>query len=140
MRSSMILWAPLWILLAAVGAYAQGGSYAPRTGFVTLQFDDGQDYHYTHMFPILEAYGLKGTFAIITEISAMGIENDPYKTQEIYAAGHEIQDHTTRHDYLWATHVDTLDDGVPEWLECTFADVTTWDSLCQRSLFILDSL
>ena len=60
--------------------------------------------------------------------------------QTIYNDGHEIQDHTTRHDYKCATHVDTLDDGEDVWIEYTFATLAEWDSLCERSLFILDSL
>jgi hypothetical protein len=120
--------------------FGTSSAYTPRTGFVSLLFDDGHAYHYTHMFPILEAHGLKGSFGIITEDSPLGIEGAPGRTQEMYLAGHEIQDHSTRHTYRWATHVDTVDDEVIEWVEYTFADVATWDSLCRRSLFILDSL
>ena len=112
----------------------------PRTGFVSLQFCDSHEAHYSYLFPLLEAYGFKGSFSCITEISDLGIEHEPYKMQEIHRAGHEIMDHTTRHDCMWATHVDTLDDGTTEWIPYTFADVATWDSLCTRSLFILDSL
>lgn len=115
-------------------------AYTPRTGFVTLQFDDTHDLHYTHIFPILETYGFKGSFGYIIEVSALGIEHDAWKMVEMYQAGHEVQDHTTRHDYMWTTHVDTVDDGVKEWIPYTFAGVATWDSLCQRSLYLLDSL
>jgi hypothetical protein len=125
-------------LLATPPAYAE---FVPRTGFVTLQWDDSHECHYSGIFPILEAHGFKGTFAVITETSALGIEaGEAWKIQEMYAAGHEIQDHTTRHDHMWATLVDTLDDGIPEWMEYTFANVAIWDSLCDRSLYILDSL
>jgi hypothetical protein len=116
------------------------GGYVPRTGFVTLQFDDSNDLHYSQVFPLLTQHGFKGTFGYITCGSALGIDHEAWKMQEIYAAGHEVQDHTTYHDYVWATHVDTLDDGVKDWIEWTFVDSTVWDSLCQRSLFILDSL
>jgi hypothetical protein len=114
--------------------------YTPRTGFVTLQFDDSHYYDYTQVFPMLEEHGFKASFGYITEISDLGIENSPWMMQEIYLAGHEVQDHTTRHDYKWASHVDSIVDGVTEWVEYTFADVATWDSLCERSLYILDSL
>ena len=135
--------------LMAVCAYAAGmvlpamplmADYTPRTGFVTLQFDDTHYYDYTHVFPLLEAHGFKASFGYITEISDLGIENQPWMMQEIYEAGHEVQDHTTRHDYMWASHVDSIDDGTTEWVPYTFADVATWDSLCERSLYILDSL
>ncbi|MFH1313293.1 MAG: polysaccharide deacetylase family protein [Candidatus Eisenbacteria bacterium] len=114
--------------------------YTPRTGFVTLQFDDTHYYDCMHIFPILEEHGFKGSFGYITEVSDLGIENSPWMMQAIYQAGHEVQDHTTRHDYMWASHVDSIDDDVTEWVEYTFADVATWDSLCERSLYILDSL
>jgi peptidoglycan/xylan/chitin deacetylase (PgdA/CDA1 family) len=125
------------IALPPVQALAQ---YVPRTGFVTLQFDDSHETHYTHIFPILEQHGFKGSFGYVVEVSELGIEHDAWKMVEIYQAGHEVQDHTTRHDYMWATHVDTVDDGITDWIEYTFADVATWDSLCERSLEILDSL
>jgi peptidoglycan/xylan/chitin deacetylase (PgdA/CDA1 family) len=114
--------------------------YTPRTGFVTLQFDDSHEYHYTHILPMLQAHGFQGSFGYVTESSELGIEHDAWKMVEIYQAGHEVQDHTTRHNYMWATHVDTVDDGVDEWIEYTVADMATWDSLCERSLEILDSL
>jgi len=114
--------------------------FTPRTGFVTLQFDDSHDYHYTHIYPLLEQYDFKGSFGYVTEASDLGFDGKFWRMREIYMAGHEVQDHTTRHDYMWATHVDTLDDGVEEWIPYTFANVATWDSLCERSLSILDVL
>ena len=114
--------------------------YVSREGFITLEFSDSHDLDYTHIFPLLESYGLKGSFAYITETSDLGILGDAWKMQEMYLAGHEVQDHTTRHDHMWATYVDTVDDETIEWIPYTFADVATWDSLCERSLFILDSL
>ncbi len=112
----------------------------PRTGFVSLQFCDSHLSHYYVIFPQLRAHGFKGSFACITEASDLGIEHGAWMMQDIYLAGHEIMDHTTQHNYMWATHVDTLDDGTEAWIPYTFADVATWDSLCTRSLFILDSL
>jgi hypothetical protein len=43
--------------------------------------------------------------------------------QDLYSRGHEIQDHITRHDYIWATHIDTVDEGIPDWIPYTFARV-----------------
>ena len=127
------------LLSGPAGSQAES-EYVPRTGFVTLQFDDSRDLHYTHVFPLLETHGFKGTFGYITESSELGIEGEAWKMQEMYQAGHEVQDHTTRHDYRWASHVDTVDNGIREWIPWTFVDSTAWDSLCERSLFILDSL
>jgi len=115
-------------------------AWVPRTGFVSLLIDDTHELHYSYVFPLLEGNFFKGNFAYITEVSDLGIEFEAWKIQEIARAGHEILDHTTRHDYTWATHVDTLKDGVDDYIPWTFADVATWDSLCERSLYILDSL
>jgi hypothetical protein len=132
------------VLITAIcmlAATCVSADYLPRRGFVTLQFDDSHSQHFDYIFPMLELYGFKGTFAFITETSDLGIENGMgWAVQQMYAAGHEIQDHTTRHDHMWATLVDTLDDGITEWIPYTFANIAIWDSLCDRSLFILDSL
>ncbi len=78
---------------------SRSSNYVPRTGFVTLQFDDGHLIHHTHVAPLLEAHGFHGSFAIITESSDLGRENDLWRVGDLYQSGHEIQDHTTRHDY-----------------------------------------
>ena len=129
-------------LLGSLGISTAGtaSQCTPRTGFVTLQIDDSHDIHYWQVYPLLQQHGLKASFGYVTESSDLGIEHNAGKIRVIALAGHEIQDHTTRHDYMWATHVDTLDDGIDEWIPWTFADSTVWDSLCERSLFILDSL
>jgi peptidoglycan/xylan/chitin deacetylase (PgdA/CDA1 family) len=114
--------------------------YVPRTGFVSLQYDDTHDYDYTRIYPKLEQYGYKGSFGYITETSALGVLHEPWKIQEMYNAGHEIQDHTTRHDLMWATHVDTLDDGAAEWIPTSLATPEQWDSLTHKSLDIMTSL
>ena len=131
--------AAIWLTLA-MPVCVTANEFIPRTGFVTLQFDDTRDLDYTHVFPLLEQYGFKASFGYVTESSALGIEGEAWKIQEIAAAGHEIQDHTTRHNYMWATHIDTTDNGVNDWIEWTLATPAQWDSLCDRSMFILDSL
>jgi peptidoglycan/xylan/chitin deacetylase (PgdA/CDA1 family) len=119
---------------------AGGCDYVDRRGFVSLEFDDSHDRDYGLLFP-LSKHKIKASFAVITEESDLGINHaGGGPLQGIYAAGHEIQDHTTRHDYMWATDVDTLDDGLSDFFPYTFATVDEWDSLCGRSLFILDSL
>jgi peptidoglycan/xylan/chitin deacetylase (PgdA/CDA1 family) len=129
-------------LLPLAAAMATGTAYVPQTGFVTLQLDDTHISHYTDIFPTLQAHGLKASFGYVTESSDLGIDSlgGPEKIQEIYLAGHEVQDHTTRHDFLWATHVDTLRNGVYDWIPYCFGSTSIWDSLCARSLCILDSL
>jgi len=114
--------------------------YVSRKGFVTLQFDDGHLIQHTHIAPLLESHGFRGSFGIITRTSDMGIEHDAWRMLDLYQRGHEIQDHTTCHDYRWATHVDTVDDGQYEWIEYTFVDTATWAQLFAESKGILDSL
>jgi len=140
MRSLYAVLVAVSVLYPVFAPCVRGTEYVSRKGFVTLEFSDTPEMHYTHVYPLLESHGFKGSFACITERSQMGIEHDAWMIQEIYLAGHEVQDHTTRHDHMWATHVDTVDDGVTDWIPYTFADVAMWDSLCERSLFIMDSL
>jgi len=135
-RVSMFIMVLALICISSVA----GTEYASRKGFVTLQFDDSHWLHYSQIFPLLESHGYKGSFGYVTESSQLGIEHYPEKMQAIYQAGHEIQDHTLRHDYKWATHIDTVRDDIREWIEHPMVDVATWDSLCERSLFIIDSL
>jgi len=114
--------------------------YVGRRGFVTLQFDDGHLIQHAEVAPLLETYGFRGSFGIITRASDMGTEHEPWRMVDLYQRGHEIQDHTTCHDYRWATHVDTVDDGHYEWIEYTFVDTATWARICDESEWILDSL
>jgi peptidoglycan/xylan/chitin deacetylase (PgdA/CDA1 family) len=131
----------VYCALLAASAGNLHAAYAARTGFVTLQFDDTHALHYSRVFPALQQHGLKASFGYVTENSDLGIDRgEAWKVREIYQAGNEIQDHTTRHDCMWATHVDTLDDGIDNYIPYTFADVADWNSLCRRSLHILDSL
>ena len=37
-----------------------------RRGMVVLQFDDGTVGHHTNAFPLLQKYGLKGSFGLVT--------------------------------------------------------------------------
>jgi peptidoglycan/xylan/chitin deacetylase (PgdA/CDA1 family) len=128
------------ISISTLAPFISSSEYVSRKGFVTLQFDDSHWLHYYHIFPLLETHGYKGSFGYVTESSELGIENSASQMQLIYNAGHEIQDHTTRHNYMWATHIDTLRDEIVEWIPYPLVDVPTWDSLCERSLFIIDSL
>ncbi len=66
-------------------------------GCVTYTFDDGYDIHFTSVRNMLNQYGYKGTFYIITSLM-----ND-YKwelAKEMAEEGHEIGSHTVSHDYL----------------------------------------
>jgi peptidoglycan/xylan/chitin deacetylase (PgdA/CDA1 family) len=68
---------------------------------VSLTFDDGVSDQYTNALPILQQYGMHGTFYIIS--GYIGV-NSAYMTlpqvQAIYNAGNEIAGHTVLHPFL----------------------------------------
>ena len=69
-----------------------------RLGIVVFQFDDGTAGHYTHAFTILNKYGLKGSFGVVTGILDKPGRLTRAQVKEMHEAGHEIHDHTLRHD------------------------------------------
>ncbi len=69
-----------------------------RTGIVVLQFDDGTAGHFTHAFPILEKYGLKGSFGVVTGNLGKSGGLAPDQLVKMHQAGHEIHDHTLDHN------------------------------------------
>ena len=97
-----------------------------REPVMVIQFDDGRACHYEYAFPILERYGLKGTFGIITG----KLDVDPLfltraQVVEMAAAGHEIHDHTLHH------HPSFWGDVV---------NAPAWRDTIQRSLGIFASM
>jgi len=93
---------------------------------MVLQFDDGRACHYDYAYPILERYGLKGTFGIITG----KLDVDPFfltrdQVIEMAAAGHEIHDHTLHHNPSFWGDV---------------ANAPAWRDTIQRSLGIFASM
>ena len=92
----------LAIALAGMWAFPASAARAatPRT-VVSLTFDDGIENQYTTALPILQQYGMRGTFYIITGF--IGVDSD-YMTQPqlqaLYAAGNEIAGHTVLHPML----------------------------------------
>ena len=69
---------------------------------VILTFDDGHRDHYTNVFPVLQEFGLKGTFFIITEF--VDQQYATYLTwpmiHEMAQAGHRMEPHTKTHPDL----------------------------------------
>lgn len=69
---------------------------------VLLTFDDGYLDNYTNAFPLLQEYGFKGTFFVITEFIDSGREG--YMTwpmiEEMARAGHRIESHSRTHPDL----------------------------------------
>lgn len=69
-----------------------------RLGIVVLQFDDGTVGHYTHAFRILQKYGLKGSFGVVTGAFGRPGRLTAAQVVEMHRAGHEIHDHTLDHN------------------------------------------
>ena len=69
---------------------------------VLLTFDDGYLDAYEVVFPILEEFGLKGTFFIITDYVDRGNPNHMTweMIKEMSAAGHRMEPHTKTHPDL----------------------------------------
>ncbi len=122
----MALTAVLLVGSAARAANADPAQIRPgRTGIVVLQFDDGTAGHFTHAFPILEKYGLKGSFAVVTGNLGNPGSLKPEQVVAMHQAGHEIHDHTLDHNAsLW---------GDP-------SRKAEWDEHTKKSLAILRDL
>jgi len=67
---------------------------------VTLTFDDGREEQYSRFYPILDEYGLRATFYVVTErIGWKGVMGwDELKS--LYEDGNEIGSHTHTHPHL----------------------------------------
>ena len=62
---------------------------------IALTFDDGPHPRYTErILRVLEKYNVKATFFVI----GVNIQNYPEPLKKIYAAGHEVGNHTFHHD------------------------------------------
>ncbi len=95
-----------YILIAWGGGTPAGSPLDHRLprcrGLVVLQFDDSYDDHWISAYPILQDWGVKGSFGIVT-----GWLDEPGRLTRsqvvtMAASGHEIHDHTLYHDpALW---------------------------------------
>jgi peptidoglycan/xylan/chitin deacetylase (PgdA/CDA1 family) len=96
------------IVLATVGTIMPAARAASPALTVSLTFDDSVQDQYTNALPILQQYGMKATFYVIT--GYIGV-NSAYMTQPelqtIYNDGDEIGGHTVLHPYL--TQVSTAE-------------------------------
>jgi peptidoglycan/xylan/chitin deacetylase (PgdA/CDA1 family) len=100
-RLSAIVLSAMALVLAAAGAFAPTARAATPSLTVSLTFDDSVQDQYTNALPILQQYGMKATFYVIT--GYIGV-NSAYMTQPelqtIYNDGDEIGGHTVLHPYL----------------------------------------
>ena len=88
-------------MVLGIGTQASPARAASPSAVISLTFDDGVEDQYTNALPILQQYGMHGTFYIIS--GYVGV-NSAYMTlpqvQAIYNAGNEIAGHTVLHPYL----------------------------------------
>jgi peptidoglycan/xylan/chitin deacetylase (PgdA/CDA1 family) len=68
--------------------------------FISLTFDDGNEMHYTVFYPILEKYGLRATFYVITSTINMRGKLSEEQIKDLYNHGNEIGSHTHTHPHL----------------------------------------
>ena len=90
----------------------QEPSQTQSRGMVSLSFDDGYRDAYTEAYPLLQRYGLQGTFYVVS--GYVGFEG--FMTQEhileLEQNGHEIGAHTRRHRDLTTLSEDEARDEV----------------------------
>lgn len=86
------------VSLADVHDHLSKGKVLPEKPIV-LTFDDGHRDAYTHAFPLLKKYGMKGTFFIVTDF--INYKDPQYLTwemvKEMSRAGMSIESHSRTH-------------------------------------------
>ncbi|MBI5413816.1 polysaccharide deacetylase family protein [Candidatus Peregrinibacteria bacterium] len=80
--------------------YFNKGTPLPVKRPVIISFDDGNGTGYTKAFPILQKYGMTGTYFVITNYVGHGSHLTWDQIKEMGAAGMEIGSHTLSHPFL----------------------------------------
>ncbi len=97
MKKTVLFLAVLVLLSLPVGASDTQITYRRVENMdmkIALTFDDGPHPYYTdRILEILEKYNVKATFFFVGQ----NIENYPEAAEKVYAAGHEIGNHTYTH-------------------------------------------
>jgi peptidoglycan/xylan/chitin deacetylase (PgdA/CDA1 family) len=100
-RTTVALVFAIALLAAILGPFTTAAQAATPKLIVSLTFDDSDLDQYTTALPILQQYGMHGTFYVIT--GYVGV-NPAYFTladlQAIYNDGNEVAGHTVLHPYL----------------------------------------
>ena len=95
------------VLLGMTGPATSAARAAAPSTTVSLTFDDGNADQYTTALPILEQYGMHGTFYVITgDIGTSSGYMTLPQLREIYNAGNEIASHTVLHPFLTQVSTD----------------------------------
>jgi len=75
---------------------------------VSLTFDDGNEPQYTNFYPVLEEYGVKATFYVITSQINMPGKLGWSQLKDLCSHGNEIGSHTHTHPHLTRLSDDVL--------------------------------
>jgi peptidoglycan/xylan/chitin deacetylase (PgdA/CDA1 family) len=85
-----------------------GRRAASTVPVVTLTFDDNLKGHYTIAAPVLERYGFRGTFNIVSDwVGGDGRKMNWDEVRELRRRGHEIASHTASHKNLPALYAES---------------------------------
>lgn len=98
-----VLLSALAVLAVSLIAGCRLGSRVPPMSArpkVMLTFDDGLAEHYTCVAPILERYGLRGTFNVIVDRIGTPGYMTWWQLRELNRRGHAIENHTASHANL----------------------------------------
>jgi len=107
-------YATVWLSEAAAFSNAKDGYWSPLSSFawpqkpIILTFDDGYEDAYTNALPLLQKYGMYGSFAIITgKIGTPGYLTWE-QVKQMQQANMEIVSHTVSHPDLSTDSVATV--------------------------------
>lgn len=95
------------VLFGMLGLGATAASAKPSPAVISLTFDDGNADQYTNAFPVLQQYGMQGTFYVVTGFIGVNSGNMTVsQLQSLYSAGNEIAGHTVLHPDLTQVSTD----------------------------------
>ncbi len=92
--------------------------WKPYTGAVSITFDDGTENQLQKALPLMDRYGLKGTFYVHPHGANWQEQYAPWK--QVAENGHEIGNHTLRH--LCPENLSIMPGNLEE---CTLQDIKT---------------
>lgn len=106
--------------------------WTPHGGAVSLTFDDGTSNQLQMVVPLLDEFGLRGTFYLTPRGSMWRERLAPWK--EVAAAGHEIGNHTLSH--ICAGNYQSVDSDSKDCLEDKTLDDVERDILCAQERLV----
>ena len=75
-------------------------TYKIDSSLIGITFDDGFHSCYTQAFPILEEFGQKAVFFIISSFIGKNEYMNASQIKELFSCGHSIGSHTVSHEWL----------------------------------------